>query len=58
MDALQVINAKTRLNLSIKKNRVGANPQGSPSKDGFLTDSYDSVTNFLQFVNRFFLNII
>ena len=52
MDVLYAINAKSEPNLDIKKgNQAGANPQGLPSNDSFLTDSTISIANLLEFVN-------
>lgn len=59
MDVLYAINAKTEPNLGIKKgNQVGAYPQGSLPNDSFLTDSTISISQLLDFVNKYFPDIL
>ena len=59
MDVLYAINAKTEPNLGIKKgNQVGAYPQGTLSNDSFLTDSTISIAQLLEYVNRYFPDIL
>lgn len=59
MDVLYAINAKTEPNLGIKKgNQVGAYPQGSLSNDRFLTDSTISIAQLLDYVNKYFPDVL
>ena len=56
---LYAINAKTEPNIGIKKgNQAGAYPQGTLSNDSFLTYSTISIAQLLDFVNRYFPDIL
>ena len=59
MDVLYAINAKTEPNLGIKKeNQAGAYPQGSLSNDSFLTDSTISISQLIDYVNKYFPDVL
>ena len=58
MDVLYAINSKTEPGLKIKKNQLGAYPQGSWLEDHYLSGSTIIISNLLNSVNKYFPDVL